>query len=142
MKAKGFSIMCAVTTAWFIFMTYLSHQNGEETARASERLMRLFWFLDESQIEMVSGWTRRGAHVFCFTVLTILLLMALRLANLHAWMGVLAVCVWCFFDEWTKRTIPGRHYSTLDVTLNIAGVFLGWLIWKGIHHLYKKKSYL
>ena len=27
-----------------------------------------------------------------------------------------------------KRSIPGRHYSTFDVMLNIAGVVLGWLI--------------
>ena len=63
-----------------------------------------------------------------FLVLTILVLAVLRLVKLHAWIGVSAVCVWCFFDEWTKRSIPGRHYSTFDVMLNIAGVVLGWLI--------------
>ena len=135
-KNQKYPVMFAVTAAWFVFMTYLSHQNGEETAKASGLLMRLFWFLDEDQVEMVSGWTRKGAHVFCFTVRTVLLLIALRLANLHVWLGVAAVCVWCFFDEWTKRTIPGRHYSTFDVTLNVAGVLLGWLIWKGIHCIY------
>ena len=31
-------------------------------------------------------------------------------------------------SRYTKRSIPGRHYSTFDVMLNIAGVVLGWLI--------------
>lgn len=130
MKRYKFWVAIVLTIVWFIFMTYLSHQNGEGTARASERLMHLFWFLDPQQIEIVSRWTRSGAHVFCFMVLTILLLMALRLSKLCAWMGVVPVCVWCFFDEWTKRSIPGRHYSTFDVMLNVVGVLLGWLIWR------------
>lgn len=140
MKTIKYPLMFAAPVAWFVFMTYLSHQNGEETAKASEWLMRLFWFLDESRVEMVSGWTRRGAHVFCFTVLTVLLLIALRLANMHVWLGVLAVCVWCFFDEWTKRSIPGRHYSTFDVMLNIGGVLIGWLIWSALRYLYERKA--
>ena len=128
---KNFQVAFLATIIWFIFMTYLSHQNGEETARASSRLMKLFWFLDTGQVEIVSSWTRRGAHVFCFMVLTVLLMKLLRIAKLHAWIGVLAVCVWCFFDEWTKRSIPGRHYSTFDVMLNVAGVLLGWLLSRG-----------
>ena len=139
MNIKKYPMVFAAAAAWFVFMTYLSHQNGEETARASERLMRLFWFLDEGQVEIVSGWTRRGAHVLCFTVLTVLLVMALQLANMHVWLGVSAVCVWCFFDEWTKRSIPGRHYSTFDVMLNIGGVLIGWLIWKGIWYLVERQ---
>ena len=128
MKERKFQVAIIVTIIWFIFMTYLSHQDGEGTARASSRLMRLFWFLNDEQIQLVSAWTRKGAHVICFLVLTILVLAALHLIKLHAWIGVSAVCVWCFFDEWTKRSIPGRHYSTFDVMLNIAGVVLGWLI--------------
>lgn len=130
MKKYKFWVAIVLTIVWFVFMTFLSHQNGEGTARASGRLMRLFWFLDPEQIEIVSRWTRSGAHVFCFMVLTVLVMMVLQLAKLHAWMGGVSVCVWCFFDEWTKRTIPGRHYSTFDVMLNVAGVLLGWVIWR------------
>ena len=131
MKKRKFQVAFVATIIWFIFMTYLSHQNGEETARASSRLMQLFCFFDDGQVEIVSSWTRRGAHVFCFMILTVLLMKLLRIAKLHAWIGVMAVCVWCFFDEWTKRSIPGRHYSTFDVMLNVAGVLLGWLMSKG-----------
>ena len=131
MKTRKFQVAFFATIIWFIFMTYLSHQNGEETTRASSRLMKLFWFLDAGQIEIVSSWTRRGAHVFCFMILTVLLMKLLRIAKLQPWIGVLVVCVWCFFDEWTKRSIPGRHYSTFDVMLNAAGVLLGWLISRG-----------
>ena len=135
MKKYRFWLAVVLTIIWFIFMTFLSHQDGEGTARASGRLMRLFWFLEPQQIEMVSGWTRKGAHIFCFMVLTMLLLGALYLAKLRGWLGVVALCVWCFFDEWTKRSIPGRHYSTIDVMLNLIGVLLGWLIFFLLHSI-------
>ena len=131
MKTRRFQVAFVATIIWFIFMTYLSHQNGEETARASSRLMKLFWFLDTGQVEIVSSWTRKGAHVFCFFVLTVFLMKLLRITKLQAWIGVLAAFVWCFFDEWTKRSIPGRHYSTFDVMLNVIGVLLGWLMSRG-----------
>lgn len=132
MKTRKIQVVFAATITWFIFITYLSHQDGEGTAKASEHLMRLFWFLDDEYIETVSSWTRRGAHVFCFMVLTILLLTVLRMARLHTWMGVVGLCVWCFLDEWTKRSIPGRHYGTFDVMLNLIGVMLGWMICRGV----------
>ena len=128
MYRRRLQVAFAATIIWFIFITYLSHQNGEGTTRLSEQLMRLFWFLDAGQIETISGWTRRGAHVFCFMVLTILLLSVLRMMKLHTWLGMAGLLMWCFFDEWTKRAIPGRHYGTLDVMLNMVGVLLGWLI--------------
>lgn len=139
MKLQKYQIISAATIVWLLFMIFLSHQDGQGTARASELFMKMFCFLNPEQVMIVSGWTRKGAHVFCFMILTILLLETLCLVNYsrYIWIGVTALCILSFLDEYTKRVVPGRHYSTFDVMLNLVGVIFGLLVWKGWTNMLK-----
>ena len=68
----AFYIFLIFTILWFLFMTYLSHQDGEHTGRTSRELAEKLSFLD-SDINILNGKLRRLAHVVVYAVLTVLL---------------------------------------------------------------------
>ena len=71
---------------WFIFMTYLSHQDGEHTGRASRELAEHLRFLD-NDINDLNGKLRRAAHIVVFAVFTFLLGLTLKLGGISlGWM--------------------------------------------------------
>lgn len=118
----------AATTAWFVLMTWLSHQSGPQTSRNSRRLAEeLHTLLPSADAGSLDAVLRKAAHVAVFAVLTVLLgttLAAGRKNDLRP-LAAGALLVWCWGDEATKRMVPGRHFSWLDVCLNMAGVLLG-----------------
>lgn len=118
----------AASLLWFIFMTVLSHQRGEDTRRVSGTLARdLGALLPAPDEERLNTALRRTAHPVVFGVLTLFTGLALRSGGAAVPApGQLALLgLWCWLDEATKPLIPGRHFSWLDVGLNLAGVALG-----------------
>lgn len=117
-----------LTILWFLFMTYLSHQDGEHTGRVSLELAEHLRFLDADMNDL-NGKLRRAAHIVVFAVFTLLLELTLRLGGLPlGWLLVAAV--WSYVDEATKPWIQGRHFSWFDVGLNLVGTLLGGvMIW-------------
>ena len=117
-----------LTILWFLFMTYLSHQDGEHTGRVSLELAEHLRFLDADMNDL-NGKLRRAAHIVVFAVFTLLLGLTLRLGGLPlGWLLVAAV--WNYVDEATKPWIQGRHFSWFDVGLNLVGTLLGGvMIW-------------
>ena len=108
---------------WFIFMTYLSHQDGEHTGRASRELAEHLRFLD-NDINDLNGKLRRAAHIVVFAVFTFLLGLTLKIGGISlGWMIIVAL--WSYVDEATKPWIQGRHFSWFDVGLNLIGTFIG-----------------
>ena len=110
----------AATVIWFIFMTVLSHQTGEVTAKTGSRATRILKGIDEALL-------RTAAHICCFLILTVLLLTTLRLAGFTVIPGVVACVLWAWGDEWTKQFVAGRHYELIDTVKNLIGVGLGCL---------------
>ncbi len=110
---------------WFLFMTYLSHQDGAHTAVFSRRLAEQFGGkADAEKINRINGKLRRFAHVFVFFVLTVLCRVAF-----DSYISIAAVCLWAWADEATKPWIEGRHFSWYDVGLNLIGVGIGLVVW-------------
>ena len=68
----AFYISLISTILWFIFMTYLSHQDGEHTGKTSRELAEHLRFLD-NDINDLNGKLRRAAHIVVFAVFTFLL---------------------------------------------------------------------
>lgn len=121
-------LWCGASAAWLVLMTVLSHQRGEQTSRVSETLARdLEFLLPGPDREMLNAALRKTAHVVVFGVLTVLTGRALGSGGLAAPAPgqLAALAVWCWLDEATKPLIPGRHFSWLDVGLNLLGVALG-----------------
>lgn len=119
----AFNISLISTILWFLFMTYLSHQDGEHTGRASRELAEHLRFLD-NDINDLNGKLRWAAHIVVFAVFTFLLGLTLKIGGASLeWM--LVATAWSYVDEATKPWIKGRHFSWLDVGLNLIGTFVG-----------------
>ena len=88
----SFYISLIATIFWFFFMTYLSHQDGEHTGRASRELAEHLRFLD-ADINDLNGKLRRAAHIIVFAVFTFLLGLTLKIGGTSlGWM--MAAAVW------------------------------------------------
>lgn len=119
----AFYVCLILTILWLFFMTYLSHQDGEHTSRASRDLAEHLRFLD-SDINDLNGKLRRVAHIVVFAVFAFLLGLTLKIGGAPLrWM--IAAAVWSYVDEATKPWIQGRHFSWFDVGLNLIGTFIG-----------------
>lgn len=127
-----FQILLLFAIFWFGFMTYLSHQTGEETTALSkgivEQIIGYFQIENYNEIHCI---IRKLAHPFVFCILAILVLFMLsqkwKDTKIFIFATVL-MSLWTWIDEFTKLPIPGRHFSWYDVSLNFVGVIIGVLI--------------
>ena len=119
-------LFICLTVMWFIFMTYLSHEDGEHNKKTSLRLARHFEFLGDD-VEEINRYLRKIAHIVVFAVFAILYCITVRLAELPLWTMSL-VYVFTIVDEATKPLIKGRHFNIYDVVLNVAGTTIGVLV--------------
>lgn len=117
-------VLSIVTALWFIFMTWLSHQDGEHTRETSEKLAENLSFFNPDK-DVLHHYLRRVAHVIVFLVLVILLELTLLTAGKNPYCGVFPCLVWALIDEVTKLLIKDRHFSWSDVGLNLLGVGIG-----------------
>lgn len=114
-----------MTVAWFIFMTYLSHEDGEHTSATSLRLAKFLTFLGDD-IEEINRYLRKIAHIVVFAVFTVLFCKTMELAKLPLW-TISLVYIFVVLDEATKPFIRGRHFSFYDIMLNLTGALIGVL---------------
>ena len=99
----------------FIVEVVLSHTPGEKSGEESAWLARTTGIKEAT--------LRRFAHVFLFTVLSLL-----GAAGFGRY-GIGFAAVWAVIDEVTKPLVPGRHCSDVDIFLNIVGVVAGAGLW-------------
>lgn len=125
-------MLILVTVIWFCFMTYLSHQSGEETTELSrgivEQIMEYFHLINYDKIHYI---LRKLAHIFLFSILAVLVLFTLFLKCNNKKKYIFAIILmglWSWLDEVSKVSIPGRHFSWLDTLLNLSGVIIGIII--------------
>lgn len=121
-----FYLYCILTISWFIFMTWLSHQDGEHTNKTSSELAKKLAFLD-SDLDALNMKLRKAAHTFSFLIFVILLGMTLKAGSLPM-RFLLFSALWSYIDEATKPWIHGRHFSWIDVGLNLLGVAIGCMV--------------
>lgn len=101
------------------------------------RVCRLLEYLginpvSEEQVNMI---LRSSAHVMIYLILTAMLCISFMLLGkqhhfiIPAWAGAIfcAFCAWA--DEATKIFVDGRHFSVLDVGLNMVGCGVGIVIY-------------
>lgn len=107
--------MKIAAVVFFIIEVVLSHTPGERSGHQSEVLSR--W------THLPEGTLRRAAHIILFFFLSLFAGLGFGI-----W-GVGAVALWAVVDEATKPLIPGRHFSALDILLNLVGVAFGIGLW-------------
>lgn len=122
----AFYIFLILTILWFLFMTYLSYQDGEHTGRTSRELAEKLSFLD-SDINILNGRLCRLAHVVVYAVLAVLLGTTLELGGYSSWLTA-GTIVWAWADEATKPLVQGCHFSWVDMGRNVLGIAIGMVI--------------
>lgn len=127
-----FKILALITSIWFCFMTYLSHQNGKETTELSKGIVeRIIEYLKMGKYDEIHYIIRKLAHSFVFFIFAILVLFTLsqkwKSKKVFAY-SIIFMVLWTWMDEFTKLSIPGRHFSWYDVSLNFFGVIAGVVI--------------
>lgn len=139
-----FKISVLFTSIWFCFMTYLSHQDGKATAELSEgivgKIIKHFNLINYSEIHYI---IRKLAHPFVFCILAILVLFTLsqKWENRKGFIiAIIFMVLWTWMDEFTKLSIPGRHFSWYDVSLNLLGVIVGVLIFILFNYFRKRNK--
>ena len=110
-------IMIFITLFWTVFMTFLSHQNGHKSGEESR------WISERLRIP--DHLTRRIAHVFVYTVFTILLLNTTRSFGIDMKIGLLIAVIYSIIDEGTKPLCIFRHWNIMEELLNILGIAVG-----------------
>ncbi|WP_291253884.1 VanZ family protein [Fusobacterium sp.] len=134
-----FKILTLITICWFCFMTYLSHQDGESTTKLSKGIIEYFKLINYNKIHYI---IRKLAHPFVFCIFVVLVLFTLsqkyKNRKIHVFVIMLMV-LWTWIDEFTKLSVPGRHFSWYDVSLNLLGVIIGVLIFILFNYLKKEK---
>ena len=80
----AFSLSLGLTALWFLFMTWLSHQNGEDTSKTSRELAERLSFLQEDE-ETLNYRLRCAAHVVTYLILVLLLGITRALGGLPYW---------------------------------------------------------
>lgn len=139
-----FKILILITTIWFYFMTYLSHQTGVETTKLSKGIVgRLIEYFNLESYNEIHYIIRKLAHPFVFCILAILVLFTLA----QKWkkrkifiFAIILMILWTWVDEFTKLSIPGRHFSWYDVSLNFFGVVVGVLIFILFNYFRKRNK--
>ncbi len=127
-----FRVLCALTIIWFILLSFISFQPGDETTLISggiaEAAENAFGspFSTTRELELR---IRAVAHPVSFFLLAVLLFLTVdaggaRLLGMLAALGVLIG--WSFVSEVIKIPIPGRDFNWPDVIGNIVGVFIGF----------------
>ncbi|MDQ0160492.1 VanZ family protein [Alkalibacillus salilacus] len=129
---------------WMALIFYFSHQPGTESSDLSGSVMQIVLNLlpfvteDTAFIHLL---VRKGAHVFVYFVLVILLMNAIRSPNSRTVNRVvIALGVSVFYaasDEYHQTFIDGRAGQMSDVLIDSAGAVLGlsvYLLWSKFRH--------
>lgn len=116
-------------------MTWLSHRpgavSGQQSKNLAEELGRLIHIRGAARIAELNEKLRKAAHIVVFMVLTVLVLNTVHVYSGEigaAGITAVGICIWAIIDEATKLLVIERHFSRLDLFLNIIGVGIGLII--------------
>lgn len=129
-------IAWALAIGWMGVIFYLSHQPAKASSALSSGVVQTIVSFVESIFpislsasDILHVVVRKGAHLFAYFVLALLVFRAVRLNMWTKWTTVgmtLAVCVlYASFDEVHQLFIPGRSGQVTDVLIDTAGSCLG-----------------
>lgn len=122
-------LLLLITIAWFIFMTVLSHQPGSQTVELSSKVVNeIAAVAVKKPTGRLHVFTRESAHLVCFFILSVLSYFTCNEWRVPFRYVFALLIFWCYCDEWTKQFVPGRHYSSFDVVLNLIGASAGALL--------------
>lgn len=137
---------------WYGLIWRFSAQTALVSGNASDRLLyrllRLISsaFISSSErvridaVELLSFFVRKGAHMFLYFVLALLLLAALRAAK-RRFAAVLVLCtVASAVDEYHQTLVAGRSGEVRDVCIDLCGALIAVALISFLHHARAARS--
>ncbi len=118
---------------WFCFIFSMSTGtfSAENTLSVVKPMLDFFFpWLRPDQVDVIHGMIRKGAHVFEYFVLGLLLLRAFRGSSPGVWkwrwplFAIIGVALWALGDEFHQSFVPTRTASITDVGIDTAGGLL------------------
>jgi len=117
-------------TLWLAFIFFMS--TGTFSAQNTFSILGpilnfLFPQLTPDEVAAIHGIIRKGAHVFEYFVLGLLLLRAFCTGSRGEWrwrwsaLAMLGVALWALGDEFHQSFVPTRTASMADVAIDTAG---------------------
>lgn len=127
---------------WFIYIAFLSSQNGMDTNIYSEKFTVFFislFHINKNIANNLHSFLRHIAHIIAFFILSGLLYYCLysTINRKNIWISTCCTCsLIAIFDEVKKLFIFGRHCQFEDIGLNLLGIlfflcfikFVEWIV--------------
>ncbi|WP_350342305.1 VanZ family protein [Proteinivorax tanatarense] len=135
---------------WMGLIFFFSAQPAKESAELSRGVTEVvtefiekvvpFTILDFNTLHT---FIRKGAHLFIYFVLGILVFNAFQVTGIKGWKGIwwsLGVCVlYAITDEIHQLFVPGRSGEMMDVLIDSVGATGGIAFYKGFLSLFRIK---
>ena len=132
-------ILWLLVISWMGLIFYFSSKNSEESTNQSQGLINKTNIVelykekenDEEPLEMVDRVFRKIAHAFEYSVLAVLVCLALKEYNISIKVLLLLAILICFVysctDELHQLYVPGRSGDIRDVFIDNIGAAVGYL---------------
>lgn len=146
-------VLWGILAAFVLFAYYLSSQDGASTYRLSYqitvKIARIIYGEPTGQqITFLNLAIRKLAHFFVYFIMAVFAYPAvwsiIRLIRCRNQKEIINACIFAsislfaFYDEWHKQYIPGRHNSTAEAFLNVAGCLVGLVVINVIIRIIRK----
>lgn len=131
------NIITVVLIIWICFIFFNSLQNGTDSAQTSGTITNwiyqfLNWLNITVDVNILSLWVRKAAHVTEFMILGILMSLYLfryLLSILYHGLYTIGLCILvAVVDEGIQLLVPKRYGSIADVGIDAIGIIFGWTI--------------
>lgn len=130
-RPMRFKVLCTMTVAWFLALSFLTFQPGKDTTIISGGIAEMAQDAMETPFESTRALElkiREFAHPVSFFILAALLIMTVGAAGAatSAYLAAfIALLAWSVLSEILKIPIPGRDFNWPDVKGNLIGSCAG-----------------
>ncbi len=130
---------------WYSLIWSFSAQTAAASGNASDRLLyRLLRLLSSAfaaseeavrvdAVELLSFFVRKGAHMFLYFVLALLLLSALRAARRRYGITLVLCAIASAVDEYHQTLVVGRSGEVRDVCIDLCGALIAVALTAFLH---------
>lgn len=133
---------------WMGVIFYLSHHPADASSKLSSgivqsmiQLMETITRIPVEEAQWLHFLIRKGAHVFAYFLLAILLMHACIHMDYEQSQQIVITLIisvlYAISDEMHQLFIPGRSGEVRDVLIDTAGAILGILVWLLFVHIYR-----
>lgn len=136
---KKISIILVIV--WMILIFIMSSFDATNSSNQSNFIVNIISnIFNINNLDILSYIIRKLAHLTEYTILGILTLNMTRQNNIKTNIGIIIGIIFAISDEIHQIFVPGRSCQITDILIDILGIFIGYIIYKYILKLIKRKK--